>query len=656
MSIPFGFAAVASGAAARGAARFGACADRPALLARAAVPGRRRARAAPGSAARSGIVAFFAVRRPALPRRGLVAAAGRRRGAGGGAASRDAGARATRTTPSATSPARAWCSTRSIPASPVARTRLGLWRRTLAVYREHPLSGVGPGNFPVCFRCTPSRARPRTASCRRRWFRGGRTTSCSSASPRPARSAWRRSWRCSSAAFAVGAGGRARGARARRAPAARDRRPRRGVGRARAASPPASGCGLTGVSAGDARRPRCCSACRWACSTRSAPARRRRRASRPRRRRAAPRRRAPRAGRAAGAVVLVAGRGLAVGRRASRRRTGGARRGRRWRAAATRAAGRRRGAGVSGARRARAAARFGPLRHRAADRAGRRCGSGRGGPALQAANRALALEPYSPHAWAARAAAELALRDEAQAARDDAQRAHDAVPRSAVGAHDAGDDAQARVRPAASADRSTPARRTAACHDADHARAARRHRSRLAGLDAGRRARARVAVPPLPARATSTRCATTAATCRREITSHRGDGVVRRRAGARAAARARRLSHAAAAVPGGDRIVPPRRLRPGDLQQPRRRQGRAPAARRAVRVVRAFADALRLGGGGRRTRRTCRAARSGGRRSRCSRAACAAGTWRSPAAPSRWPPTAATRRRASSATTAATRS
>ena len=37
------------------------------------------------------------------------------------------------------------------PASSVARTRLGLWRRTLAVYREHPLSGVGPGNFPVLF-------------------------------------------------------------------------------------------------------------------------------------------------------------------------------------------------------------------------------------------------------------------------------------------------------------------------------------------------------------------------------------------------------------------------------------------------------------------------------------------------------------------------
>jgi hypothetical protein len=35
--------------------------------------------------------------------------------------------------------------------SPVARTRLGLWRRTWAMYRAHPLAGVGPGNFAVLF-------------------------------------------------------------------------------------------------------------------------------------------------------------------------------------------------------------------------------------------------------------------------------------------------------------------------------------------------------------------------------------------------------------------------------------------------------------------------------------------------------------------------
>ena len=42
----------------------------------------------------------------------------------------------------------------------------------------------------------------------------------------------------------------------------------------------------------------------------------------------------------------------------------------------------------------------------------------RGAPALEAADRALAIEPYSPHAWAARAAAKLSLGDETQAALD----------------------------------------------------------------------------------------------------------------------------------------------------------------------------------------------------------------------------------------------
>src|SRR5450631_15112 len=37
------------------------------------------------------------------------------------------------------------------PSSPVARTRLALWRRTLALYRSHPLVGIGVGNFPVLF-------------------------------------------------------------------------------------------------------------------------------------------------------------------------------------------------------------------------------------------------------------------------------------------------------------------------------------------------------------------------------------------------------------------------------------------------------------------------------------------------------------------------
>ena len=37
------------------------------------------------------------------------------------------------------------------PSSPVVRARLGLWRRTLAMYRAHPWLGVGPGNFVVFF-------------------------------------------------------------------------------------------------------------------------------------------------------------------------------------------------------------------------------------------------------------------------------------------------------------------------------------------------------------------------------------------------------------------------------------------------------------------------------------------------------------------------
>jgi O-antigen ligase len=41
------------------------------------------------------------------------------------------------------------------------RTRFGLWRRTVAMLREHPLLGVGPGNWPVAF---PLYAEPEAAS------------------------------------------------------------------------------------------------------------------------------------------------------------------------------------------------------------------------------------------------------------------------------------------------------------------------------------------------------------------------------------------------------------------------------------------------------------------------------------------------------------
>jgi O-antigen ligase len=35
--------------------------------------------------------------------------------------------------------------------STALKTRLGLWRRTLAMVREHPIVGIGPGNWPVVF-------------------------------------------------------------------------------------------------------------------------------------------------------------------------------------------------------------------------------------------------------------------------------------------------------------------------------------------------------------------------------------------------------------------------------------------------------------------------------------------------------------------------
>jgi O-antigen ligase len=46
------------------------------------------------------------------------------------------------------------------PSSPVARTRFALWRRTFALFRSEPLTGVGPGNFAVLF---PPHAEPNAA-------------------------------------------------------------------------------------------------------------------------------------------------------------------------------------------------------------------------------------------------------------------------------------------------------------------------------------------------------------------------------------------------------------------------------------------------------------------------------------------------------------
>ena len=45
--------------------------------------------------------------------------------------------------------------------SPVVRTRTGLWRRTVTMWGEHPIAGVGPGNFAVLF---PLHAEPGAAA------------------------------------------------------------------------------------------------------------------------------------------------------------------------------------------------------------------------------------------------------------------------------------------------------------------------------------------------------------------------------------------------------------------------------------------------------------------------------------------------------------
>jgi O-antigen ligase len=156
LAVPFGFAA----AGARGSGRLWRAAAVLLLIAELLFLAATRARGAWIGAA-AGIVVFLVVRRPALPRAArlailpiaaavLVAALlpGRWR-------SRDAND-TKRYEPGARVVLEALD-----PASSVARTRLGLWRRTLAVYREHPLTGVGPGNFPVLF---PRHAEPGAAA------------------------------------------------------------------------------------------------------------------------------------------------------------------------------------------------------------------------------------------------------------------------------------------------------------------------------------------------------------------------------------------------------------------------------------------------------------------------------------------------------------
>ena len=153
---------------------------------------RWRARAAPGWAARSASRVFFALRRPALSRRAdrrprwrsarwpLVAAWLPGRWTAARRARRQAvRAGHARRARRASIRARRW------------RARgLALWRRTLALYRAHPLAGRRPGELPGALPALRRAGRDaRTACCRRRPSRGARTTICSSGWPRPGRSA-----------------------------------------------------------------------------------------------------------------------------------------------------------------------------------------------------------------------------------------------------------------------------------------------------------------------------------------------------------------------------------------------------------------------------------------------------------------------------------
>jgi tetratricopeptide (TPR) repeat protein len=404
MALPFGIAVVASQGRVRGrfAASFGV------LLAELLFVAVTRARGAWLGGA-LGIAAYVAIRRPALPTRTrllllpgvavVLAAAllpGRWRARDANDIKRyEPGARVVLDALD--------------PASPVARTRLGLWRRTLAVYGEHPLTGVGPGNFAVLF---PRHAEP-----------GAAADGVMSATmiPRRPHNEWlerlAETGPLGLAAFAalfiaafMSALAIARRARARGADDA--------LGDLDAASAAAGsvaaclGCGLTafplampgtvllfGVSLGvlDALAPAKASAVADA---------------------AAPAARFPlaRALAAPMAVVLVLGAGwLSVGVLASSYLRGRAR------AALVRGGDARANAASALALLERAARlpRLDQVRFDIALRAAQvAVRIGRGEAALQEADRALAIEPYSPHAWAARAAAQLALGNEGPAVHD----------------------------------------------------------------------------------------------------------------------------------------------------------------------------------------------------------------------------------------------
>ena len=535
----------------------------------------------------------------------------------------------------------------------------GLWRRTLALYRDAVRWRGSARGTSRCFsRSTPSPTRPRTACCRRRPSRGAPTTICWSGSPRPGRSV-------SAALLALYARRWALPRSPGREARAAGRPPRRfGDTAAACAGSLAAfvGCGLTGFPFampatvflfGVALGP-------LAAEAPAEPsARRRRRPSAP----GSPSRRRLRSspwllGLAAFAAWWSARRLEAsyfIARSDAALRAGDAPP-----SAAARVA-------VSGARRA--------AEHRATSGGAarrQRPSSQRRPPAeaAPAARRALAIEPVfrqrlgGAGAGAARRRRPAGRRRGRDARAGDPARLSGALATARAGRRSPRRRRRPPRRPRP-ADRAGGHRRRRP-PSADHARprgrgnlpphgAADRHRSRLDRLHAGRRARSRIALPPLPARA-------------------------RVHPALRAARRLRRRSPRATCAPPSPICSPAtcRSARPASgcccrsshWRSNRCRstssisiissshavaKGAIAAAGRAAPLVRPLADAVHLGGGRATTRRRSPAAPS------AALAFAALGALPAPvgrrldgAGARAWRPTASTRRRASAGSTAAT--
>jgi O-antigen ligase/tetratricopeptide (TPR) repeat protein len=151
MSIPFGLAAVSLARAAPSSRDGGGVAPiLVCLILQMAYLGATRTRGA-WLGASCGVAAFLVLRRRALPRRALIGVLAL------GVAGLAAAAIPGRVVPRDLADAKRFEPGQQVvrealdPASPVVRTRIGLWRRTLAMYAAHPIFGVGPGNFVVFF-------------------------------------------------------------------------------------------------------------------------------------------------------------------------------------------------------------------------------------------------------------------------------------------------------------------------------------------------------------------------------------------------------------------------------------------------------------------------------------------------------------------------